>query len=80
MENLPMRLYLSCKKDGIECRYGKLGSFDECKTKICKTGKEIREFIENNPYDICLCSSSMDFPEDETDDKAIIDLCNKIRR
>ena len=74
------KLYLSCMSDGIQCIYGEADiPIDKRDKFLCKDRKEFMEFVRSHPYDICLCSSSMDFPEEETDRRDIVELCNKIR-
>ncbi len=73
------RIYLSCKKDGVECSYGEQGSQTYEDQKIVKTRSELAKFFKNKHTDIVLCSSSMDFPSEYTKNTHVINLCNWIR-
>lgn len=46
-------------------------------TVIC-TVEQLADIV--NTDDIVMCSSSMDFPEENTTDPAVIALCNQIRK
>lgn len=76
---MPKRLYLSCVPEGILCKNGQIGINESDAISICKNKSEFLAYLKKTQYDVCVCSSSMDWPEDYTDNKEIIDLCHAIR-
>lgn len=73
-----MILYLKCESEGIVAST-RDENLIKGKSALCKTKKEFSDFILNESFDLVVCSSSMDFPKDYTDNEEIINLCNKIR-
>ena len=78
--NTNMRLYLSCKSNGIECTYGPMSGSGKQVIETVRTVTELKKFIRGKRIDVILCSSSMDFPKEYTKDKKVIALCNWIRK
>jgi hypothetical protein len=73
------RIYLTVKDDGLEVIYGEPNGRVEDRALITHA-KELHEFFLAHPdTDLVLCSSSLDFPEEYTSNKEIIELCDDIR-
>lgn len=75
------RIYLDCRKDGIMCKFGDPTQKEMEVSRLCRNKADLKKFFETYEVlaDVCLCSSSMDFPEEYTKDRKIIDLCYRIR-
>ena len=75
------RMYCTCESDGVHMSYGprgELGKNDE--ERVVRTYDEFIAFLIDCRESVVLCSSSMDFPQDYTDDADVIALCNRIRQ
>jgi hypothetical protein len=73
--------YLSCDEKHLRVhlmRPTSPGQESESAATV-KTMDELREWCIKWDVDNFMCSSSMDFPEEYTDDGSIIALCNTIR-
>jgi len=72
--------YLSVYPDGLRVHLFRANKADEKKSKATVHNRgELVTWCELWGVDNFMCSSSVDFPEDSTDDKQVIDLCNEIR-
>lgn len=72
------RYFMAVEKDGIQ--------LSKNKKKLGKPVKDVDELVAllgkagySDSEDIVMCSSSMDFPREYTDDEAVIALADKIR-
>ena len=76
------RIYLSCESNGIRCKFGNPTRKKKEVSKLCRNKTQLKKFFEKygELADVCLASSSMDFPKEYTTDKKIIALCYAIRR
>lgn len=72
------RIYLTCEADHVLAKCGDPRSMRQATAKV-RTWDEFMEFAISHPHDYILSSSTMDFPQDETNDPAIIALCDRIR-
>ena len=72
------RYYLDMTMTGIEVLKNK-----KKMGKPIKTKEELLKILIDNDYnediDVMMCSSSMDFPHEYTDDESLIALANTIR-
>lgn len=66
-------IYLSCVQEGVEIRL-----LDGSTVIVTTFNDFIKVLVEQN-HNRVLCASSMDHPEDYTNDPKIIDLCVEIR-
>lgn len=73
------RIYLTCKADHVLAKCGNPASLSRQVVAQIRTLDEFYEFATSHPHDYILSSSTMDFPQEETSDPAIIALCNQIR-
>jgi hypothetical protein len=73
-----MRVYLNLKSDHISLKYGSGNGKDDVITEI-RTAQELIDFGVTHDYDYMLSSSELDFPQEHTNDPALIALCDFIR-
>lgn len=71
------RVFLNLKKTYLEVYFMDSSGYEQ-KWKV-KTLKQFITLLSKLNPDYVLFSSSLDFPKEYTDDKSLIDLCDKIR-
>ena len=77
-----IKLYLTCESDGVYAEHNDERRLIKSENEIAEFAHEICVTNDGNPDEcdlIVLCSSSLDFPEEYTDKKEVIELCRKIR-
>lgn len=73
------RIYLTLK-DGLLTAYvGPGGSFEDNQKRIIRSKSDYAALLAPDPEVLVVSSSSLDFPEDYTDNKSVIALCDWIR-
>jgi hypothetical protein len=72
------RAYLSVKADHILAEYGEPHKKPVARVKL-RSGEDWGKFLQKYRFSYALYSSSLDFPEEHTDDQRIIDLCAVVR-
>jgi hypothetical protein len=72
------RVFLTCKSDHVLAEYRSAGS---CRPKTAKVKEfdELIAFLRKHNVHMTISSSTMDFPEEETNNLEVIALCNRIR-
>lgn len=73
------RIYLTCKSDHVLAKCGNPARLSGQAVAEIRTLDEFYEFATTHQHDYILLSSTMDFPQDETSDPALIALCSQIR-
>lgn len=72
--------YLSCEKDGVKVHLMHVSDAEKAESQAVVTTMEgLVAWCKKYGVDNFMCSSSMDFPEEYTDDPQIVALCQHIR-
>jgi len=74
------RGFATVKREGLQVSVMYGGDLKERESQACvRTAEELEDWCDKWDVEVFSCSSSVDFPEEDTDDELVIELCKILR-